>query len=229
MNALNDVSKLHGENSVAAARSGCETRRRQKADQILRVAIESAQTSLDRASFKEAGQTLRKADSAAAFAGHVQQSEFQRMIRASGTGAKRNNTAISPNRGIRYVVASIVLIVAIAAIGLFRFRHTNVFTRNRTVVPASPAPIQTDLEINSSPWATIRQVQDGKGKGVALPGIDHTTPLRLDGLTPGDYKVTLADPEGKQRTVTCRVSSLDHLCSSDLGAPDLQQLLSGGQ
>ena len=83
------------------------------------------------------------------------------------------------------------------------------------------------MEINASPWAKVLRVQDEAGKDIALPDVDQSTPLRLDGVKPGKYKVTFADTRGQQKTVDCNLSTVVHLCTTDMGIPDIQQMLIG--
>jgi hypothetical protein len=71
------------------------------------------------------------------------------------------------------------------------------------------------------------RVQDEAGQEIALPDVDESTPLRLDGLKPGKYKVIFADAAGQQKTVDCNLSTADHLCTTDMGIPDIQQMLNG--
>ena len=87
----------------------------------------------------------------------------------------------------------------------------------------------TDLEINASPWAKVVSIQDEAGNSVALPDGDQTTPLRLEGINSGTYKVTFARADGEEQTVECKVSAGEHLCAADLGSPDTEQVLMGEQ
>ena len=89
-----------------------------------------------------------------------------------------------------------------------------------------PAPVLTFMEINASPWARVLQVQDDAGKTLPLPE-DGATPLRLDYLKAGQYKVTLAGPNGDKQVVNCTISGNDHLCMLQIEAPDIQQLMIG--
>jgi hypothetical protein len=85
------------------------------------------------------------------------------------------------------------------------------------------------MEINASPWERVVSVQDGSGKTIALPTGDSTTPLRLDAVESGTYEVRFRGPDDKEKTVQCRVSLSDHLCSADMGLPSVTQLLMGEQ
>ena len=88
------------------------------------------------------------------------------------------------------------------------------------------APVLTFMEINASPWARVLEVQDGEGKSIRLPE-DGATPVRLDDLRPGQYKVTLAGPNGDKQILTCSLSGSDHLCMLQIEAPDIQRVVSG--
>ena len=83
------------------------------------------------------------------------------------------------------------------------------------------------MEINASPWAKVLRVQDEAGKDIALPDVDQSTPLRLDGVKPGKYKVIFADARGQQKIVDGNLSTMAPLCTTDMGIPDIQQILSG--
>lgn len=92
---------------------------------------------------------------------------------------------------------------------------------------AAPAP-EFDLEIDASPWATVVSVADASGKSLPLPPGDEATPLRIDGLKAGTYQVNVRGiGEGLQKTVQCVVSQQQHLCTVDLGLPDVQKLVKG--
>jgi tetratricopeptide (TPR) repeat protein len=77
----------------------------------------------------------------------------------------------------------------------------------------APAQPSTYLDLNGSPSTTVRQVIDAKGKPVTLPQGDRSTPMRLDGLQPGDYKVTFERPDNSQMVKDCNLSLEQHLCS----------------
>jgi serine/threonine-protein kinase len=89
-----------------------------------------------------------------------------------------------------------------------------------------PAPGPTFVEINASPWARVLQVQDSEGQSIRLPE-DGTTPLRLDDLKTGQYKVTFAAPNGDRQILNCSVSVNDHLCMLPIETPDIQQVMIG--
>jgi hypothetical protein len=109
---------------------------------------------------------------------------------------------------------------------LLRLHHREAPANNVAVVAPVPAAVLTDMEINASPWARVVQVQDGGGKSVQLPE-DSTTPLRLDDLKAGQYKVTLAGLNGDTQIVICSISVTDHLCILQIESSDIQQITTG--
>jgi eukaryotic-like serine/threonine-protein kinase len=233
MSALDDVAKLHGESSVASVRAECEIRRRRKADQILQETIKAARQSLDRGSSREALNALRKVETAATFATPVVQSDYARLIReCEARPNKKQKLApdIAPRkRAVWYAAGLAVVAAAVAVAGLLHIRHEKAPAPQAVPVTLAAPVVRTDMEINAAPWAKVVRVQDEAGKDIALPDGDRTTPLRLDGLKAGGYKVTIAGPEGQQQTVNCRLSSANHLCVADISAPDIQQVLTGDQ
>jgi hypothetical protein len=73
-------------------------------------------------------------------------------------------------------------------------------------VRQSAAPPTTGfLEFNATPFAEVVSITPEKGKPIALPDGDHTTPLRLDGLAPGNYTVLFKSADGTSLTATCAV------------------------
>ncbi|WP_051978827.1 serine/threonine-protein kinase [Edaphobacter aggregans] len=146
----------------------------------------------------------------------------------SSTPAKRAGTRW-------YIVGSAVVaavVVAVAVMELSHRQHQTPVVQSDVVVNAStpaPAAPPTDMEINASPWATVVTIQDQSGKRIPLPSVDLTTPLRLDGLNSGSYKVTVASADGKQLTVECNVSAAEHLCVADMGSPEIRHVLMGEQ
>ena len=123
------------------------------------------------------------------------------------------------------------IVVAVLATGLLlRLRHrkspANRAAYNAVVAAPLPAAVLTDMEINASPWARVVQVQDSDGKSIQLPE-ESTTPLRLDDLKAGQYRVTLAGPNGDKQIVSCSISLKGHLCIPQIEAPDIQQAMTG--
>lgn len=125
-----------------------------------------------------------------------------------------------------YLLGGAFVVVALATTLLLRFRRHEAPANNAVVAAPVPAAVPTFMEINASPWARILQVEDSKGKSIPLPE-GGTTPLRLDYLMAGQYKVTLAGPNGDKQTVNCSISGNDHLCMLQIEAPDIQQVMTG--
>jgi eukaryotic-like serine/threonine-protein kinase len=230
MNALDDVARAHGESSVAAPRLECETNRRRKADQILRDAIESARQSVVQGSFREGSGVLRRAETAASFASPAVRSDHDRLTeecKAGSSKIRRPGRAItSRKRGVLYIAASVGA-ATVAAAALFHISHRETLVVSTTPVKSGAVVERTDMEINASPWAKVLRVQDEAGKDIVLPDVDQSTPLRLDGVKLGKYKVIFADARGQQKTVDCNLSTVVHLCTTDMGIPDIQQMLIG--
>lgn len=126
-------------------------------------------------------------------------------------------------------IAGLVGAAAVASAVLFHVSHRE--TPVVSTAPVKPAAVveRTDMEINASPWANVLRVQDEAGTEIALPDVDRSTPLRLNGLKAGKYKVIFADAEGQQKTVECNLSTVDHLCTTDMGIADIQQMLTGAR
>jgi len=124
------------------------------------------------------------------------------------------------------------LVVVVLATSLLALWHHEAPANKIAVVapltaPAT-APVPTFMEINASPWARVLQVQDAAGKSIRLPE-DGETPVRLDDLNAGQYKVILAGPNGDKQVVMCSISAQDHLCVLQIEAPDIQQLIAGAK
>jgi hypothetical protein len=132
---------------------------------------------------------------------------------------------------VRWYAAGLIVVTAALAVGAVSYRRHEVAAAPKDVAvqTPSPAPVLTDMEINVSPWARVVSLEDEAGASISLPHGDQTTPLRLDGLKSGKYKVTLAGADGNERTAECSVSPQEHLCTADLGSPDMDLVLAGGQ
>jgi predicted Ser/Thr protein kinase len=148
----------------------------------------------------------------------------ERTFRAKLASALHSAFRASGKR-LAFLLGAAFVVVALAAGVLLSLRHREA-AANKAVIAPVPAPVMTDMEINASPWARVVQVQDGQGKSIQLPE-DSTTPLRLDDLKAGQYRVTLAGPNGDTQIVICSVSVKDHLCILQIEAPDIQQVMTG--
>ncbi len=83
------------------------------------------------------------------------------------------------------------------------------------------------MEINASPWANVLHVEDAQGKSIPLPDGVQTTPLRLENVSPGTYKITLSESDNRQQTIECQLSASSHLCAALMDQPDIPQVLEG--
>jgi len=244
MRPLDDLAKQYGESAVlATAREACESKRRNKATQILLGAAQTAQRQLRSRSAKKAEEALKVVEYALPFAGAVVRSEWRRLkgecaaaLSAKQPIPKRD----APARGSAarwYVAGSAVAGAALAVVGLSHRRHEAPAPQQSVAVhapaanPAAPAPavVPIDVEINASPWAKVVNIQDRAGESILLPGGDQTTPLRLDGVNSGTYQVTFAGADGRQQVVECNVSAEEHLCAAEMGSPDIERVLMGEQ
>ena len=240
LRALEDLGKQYPKNGVlAAAIKACESKRVQKATRLLQDAIQRAQQHLKSNSASRAEKALREVEYAVPHAALDDRNNWERLKVECVATLLENRPALTgglaKRRKVRlYAIWITTIAVAfLAAIEVSRLRHSVPATpapvSASASAPAAPEAIPTDMEINASPWARVVSVQDTSGKNVALSDEDATTPLRLEGVDSGTYKVTLSDAAEKRQTVVCIVSLKDHLCSADMGSPDVQQVLTGEQ
>ena len=105
------------------------------------------------------------------------------------------------------------------------------YAPNSTPPVATPAKEEsTFLTLDASPWATVIAVRDQSGNEITLPsGGEAVTPLRVNGLPTGTYRVELQNSEGEHKEVDCGVSAAQHLCVADFGEPSVSQLLKGAR
>ena len=242
LRSLDDLEDQHSGNVVlAAARKACESNRRQKATQLLQGAIQAAQLQLRNNSAKRAEKALREVEYALPYAAPDVRNDWKRLKVECEVPQRAKQPAstngIPAERGkVRLYAMGVTMAVALLAIGKIVYPWHGTPAQAKPVVVSAPAfapaastAISTDLEINASPWARVVSVQDKSGKSIALPGKNSTTPLRLNAVEGGVYEVTLVGPDNKQQTVTCRVSSSEHLCSAEMGSPNVEQVLKGRQ
>jgi serine/threonine protein kinase len=236
MRPLDDLAKQYGDSpALATAREACASKRGQKATQVLREAVHAAQRQLRNSSPKRAEGALKEVESALPFAAADVRSEWQRLKGecAAALSAKQPMPkSVAPAKRGRagWYVAGSAAVAALAVVGLSHRQHGAPALQKVGAVHApAPAGAPTDLEINASPWAKVVSVHDKAGKSIALPDGDQTTPLRLEGLSSGTYQVTFAAADGNQQTVECNVSSGEHLCTANMGSPDIEQVLMGEQ
>ena len=90
-------------------------------------------------------------------------------------------------------VGAVALVLALAVGGYFGYQKA-----------MAPPPIESYVEINATPWATVTSVVSADGKyKAAIP--ENATPVRVL-LPAGDFVVTLAGPDGKSDTKKIKVS-----------------------
>ena len=244
MHPLDDLAKQYGASAaLATAIEACESKRRHKATHVLLDALQAAQRQLKNSSARKAEELLKGVEYALPFAGVDVRSEWRRLtdectaVLSAKQPIPKSNATVKRGKPWWYVAASAVVVAAIAVLGISHQRYQaptpqsapapNATASVHTPTPATSMP--TDLEINASPWAKVVSIQDEAGNSIALPDGDQTTPLRLEEINSGKYKVTLAGADGKQQTVECNVSAGEHLCAADLGSPDPEQVLIGDQ
>ena len=227
MDALESVRRAYGESPVLAqAISSYQSKRRPVANAMFAEAIEAARKSLLRNEATVALDELRRPANALEFADAQVQADWKRLVeeatKAAGAKARTGTDSLpiivqaKPRTGI-YIAIGLVAAAVIAGILLLVSR------------PSVPALPPTYLVLNGTPWATVRQVMDPKGKSIALPPGDLSTPMRLEGLIPGTYKVNFQGPDNTQQTQICELSSDQHLCTVSFGEPNIQQLMGGRQ
>lgn len=238
MRPLNALSKQYGANAaLATAIEACESKRRHKATQILRDALQMAQKQLKNSSSKKAERTLKGVEFVLPYADADVRVEWQQLKNEcmpvlSAKPLSKGSTPAKHGRVWWYVAGSTVIVGALAIMGLSHLRH-EVPAPKKAVAADAPAlvppAVPVDIEINASPWAKVISIQDERGNSIALPDTDRTTPLRLEGVDRGTYKVTFAGAGGQEQTVKCDVSAEEHLCAADIGSPDVEHVLRGEQ
>jgi len=239
MRPLSDFAKQHGTSAaLAKAREACESNREHKATQVVRDTVQSAQRQLRSNSAQKAESALKNVKYAIPFARAGVRDEWRRLMEEcaaalNGKQSPQKNSSGKRNKTLWYVTILVLLVVMLTAVGVLYYRQRS---PERVVsvparVPAAGVPISevTDLEINASPWAKVVSIQGQEGNSITLPDGDHVTPIRLDSVKVGTYKVILVGPDGNQEEVECNVSSEEHLCTADVGLPNIKQILTGAQ
>jgi predicted Ser/Thr protein kinase len=241
MRSLEELAKRSGEEEeVKQALAVCSSRRKHRASAILRSAAQAAQSALTRGAPQEGTTALRRAEFARPFADGADASEFDLAKKQCLDASRSNRMAprkASPGKRAMKVVgiaAFAILLVVLAVVAIVHSRSKSApeaAATPRVAFPDTNTPpiVQTDMEINASPWANVLGVQNDKGDEIALPSANEVTPLRIENVQSGHYKVTLAGADGKQTIVDCDISTENHLCMADLTSVDMQQLLKGAQ
>lgn len=227
MEALVSVRRAYGESPALTQAIGTyEKKRLPVANAMFTASIDAARKALLRNEATVALEELRRPANFLEFADAQIQADWKRLVeeatKAAGIKSRSASDSLpiivqAKSRTGLYVAISLVAAVIIAAAMLLVLK------------PGAPAQPPTYLELNGTPWAMVRQVIDEKGKNVTLPAGDQSTPLRLDGLQPGTYKVIFQGPDNNQQTQNCALTLEQHLCSVNFGEPDIKQLVGGQQ
>ncbi len=227
MDVLESVRRAYGDSpELALAINAYEAKRRPVANGMFATAIEAARKALLRNEAATALEELRHPANFLEFADAQVQADWKRLVeeatKAAGAKARTGTDSLpiivqsKPRTGL-YIFIGIVAAAVIAGILVLVLR------------PAPSTIPPTYMQLNGTPWATVKQVIDANGKQIALPAGDLSTPLRLDGLQPGTYKVIFQGPDNNQQVMTCSLSLEEHLCSVSFGEPDIQKLIGGQQ
>jgi len=154
---------------------------------------------------------------------------------------KKKRTQQESSRTFLYAGCGMGMVaLLLATVLVFHSRHKQVALPQPVAQKVAPAPMpakkplaavvpQFDLQMDAAPWATVVAVRDASGNSISLPSDENTTPLRLEALKAGTYTVQLRGADNQQKTVLCTVSRDQHLCTTDMGLPDIQQVLKGKQ
>ena len=246
---LDEVAKQHGQNAeLVKARKACEAKRARKAGQMLEDAVASGGMLLAKGSVAEAESALNRANHAAAFVDAaarrkweglkkkcVSTREAQQRAQSRKTPGAKTRSGSGTTRWALGGAAVAVLGGAVLSVGLLHGRHQAPAAQAPTPHVSAPAPkvapavSLVDVEINASPWAKVLSVNDAAGNAVTMPTGEQTTPLRIEGVKPGSYKVLLQRQDGQQQTADCTITAENHLCTASLQTLDTTQLLKGEQ
>ncbi|HEX3435972.1 MAG TPA: protein kinase [Pseudacidobacterium sp.] len=229
MDALESVRRAYGESpALAQAISAHEAKRRPAANAMFAASIEAARKALLRNEATAALEELRRPANALEFADQAVQVDWKRLVEEATKAAGAKSRV--PTDSLPIIVQAKPRTGLFVALGLFAavVLGSVLFLVLRPAVPAQPP---TYMELNGTPWATVRRVIDQKGKPVALPAGDQSTPMRIDGLQPGKYTVIFQGPDSSQQTMSCQLSPDQHLCSVSFDTPhmDIQKLIGGQQ
>ena len=134
-----------------------------------------------------------------------------RAAQAAGAAAAPARTSAAPRQPISHPApappepkSKMPLILALCAVlaigagvgGYFAFRKapaTAASTSTTTTGAVSTGPGM--MQINATPWATLKSVTDSSGKAVEIPA-DEATPVFLKDLPSGTYEVAVVGPDG---------------------------------
>jgi serine/threonine protein kinase len=237
---FDDVVKRYGTSAeLENAREECEAKRSSKVKRVLDEATQTCLQLLRDGAPKQAEKALEKVKYALPFVNPSIRDEWERLKSECRLASSVGSRASSKKKnGLWYISGSIAALAILATVGFFYVQHMrtaeqkplSIVKESQSPELVLPAPViaQTVLEINASPWANVLQIEGENGNNIALPD-DPTTPLLLDGIKPGTYKVTFAGADGQKKTTECNVSLEKHECVADMGTFDAKQILMGEQ
>jgi eukaryotic-like serine/threonine-protein kinase len=215
------------------ARERCEQKRQNAVDAALKGSVSTAREAQRDGAAKRALQELNWTRPLVALASEGIQVEWhaareEAKDASSRKAAEPANTMSAKKRSKVVIYSAIALVVALCvAGGVWATRHRTPPAAPTAASPPAMAVAVTYLEVNASPWATVLKIQNSAEKSIDLPGSNRTTPLRLDGVPAGTYEVTLKGGDDQVQVTHCVISAEQHLCTADLGTPDIQQMLTG--
>jgi eukaryotic-like serine/threonine-protein kinase len=165
--------------------------------------------------------------------------ELKTQIRSRPDRTMRPAMAAATNPRLRvWLVSSLTLLLVVTlSLGVWHARRRTepsvASLPHRSAAAGVPPAMPTEyMDINASPWATVAGIRTAAGKDVDLKNENLATPLRVDGISAGDYEVTLQGPDHEQQVIHCHIGGTQHLCSAEMGDtnPDdlLRQALAGG-
>lgn len=239
------LSRTYGAPSeLVAAREQCEQKRQASADAVLRQSLHAARAAVERTETKQALKELHRNRQAVPFGSAAVQSEYVQLkeqIRSRPGRKAQTAVAAATHRRtrVRLVGAAALVLVAIGVTVTLAIRHRRAPAVASTALVSppppskpAPAPAPTYMDVNASPWATVVGIRNAAGKDLDLSQQNRATPLRVDDLAAGPYDITLQGPDQEQQIIHCQISATQHLCSTDLGGADpdqlLHQVLTGG-
>jgi eukaryotic-like serine/threonine-protein kinase len=205
-----------------------EKKRSSIANSIISTAIDAARKAFLRNEGKTALETLRRSADAWNFADTELQSTWKQLLEEAAKAAgmeshvRKDSLSIIVQEKSRtgiYVSVGLLCVAIAVAVGIWRLSQ-------HSALNSSPV---TYLEINASPWAVVQRVTNDRGRDITLPGTDRSTPLRLDGVPIGSYRVVFKGMDGANQVQICQLTMEQHLCMVTSVEPDIKQLLTGDQ
>ena len=237
------VSLTYGElPEVAQAREQCEEKRRIFADAAARDALQAARAALQRGETKQALRDLDRVQQSVPFASPIAGAEWRQLKQETKNNSGRKAQNASPgaaNRWLRIWLPAMLALILCAGLALGLWRGTKTAASHSQLAQFPPAhttetamAATSYMDVNASPWATVARIKNAAGKELDLSGQNRATPLRVDGVSAGQYEVTLEGAHNEQQVIHCQISATQHLCSTKMGAADpdqlLQKVLAGG-